>query len=152
MNCTQDLYYCLSSSTIVFSDLLGAVWLLNFSWRLAPGFSAFGFITSKQFLNFFLDTFVWTLIPGTVQPKTTQTNQTTENQKTVKNTNNQPKTRRKTNQNKPETAKNNQKPTKPNANNKRRHQKDGMCALRSSICKKHNCPSLVQTQLSRPRD
>ena len=56
MNCTQDLYYCLSSSGICFSDLLGAVCLLNFAqrsahgaWHTAHEFSAFGFITTKEF-------------------------------------------------------------------------------------------------------
>ena len=41
MNCTQDLYYCLSSSRNCFSDLLRAVCLLNFARRSAPGAGVF---------------------------------------------------------------------------------------------------------------
>ena len=47
MNCTQDLYYCLSSSRIFFSDLLGAVCLLNFARRTTHEFSTSGFIPNR---------------------------------------------------------------------------------------------------------
>ena len=41
MNCTQDLFYCFSSSRMFCSDLLGAVCLLNFARRTAHESSAF---------------------------------------------------------------------------------------------------------------
>ena len=49
MNCTQDSYYCqFVKFENFFSDLLGAVCLLNFARRPAHEFSAFGFVATKQ--------------------------------------------------------------------------------------------------------
>ena len=53
MNCTQDLYYFLSSLRIVFSDLLGAVCLLNFAW--CSGFLLLGSLPLDHTICFYVE-------------------------------------------------------------------------------------------------